>query len=105
MWDGKFDINYYTDYDAFLEHQSLKDLSYIIIREKIDPKIDASLNSDQAKTLENLHELGYIFGLEGSNRMITLKQKLINYIKKYSLDKLLLYLMVDDVLNTKIPDY
>lgn len=106
LTDSQFTCNYYSDYDKFLENQSLKELSFIIIRERSEPEEQADAqNSMIAKTKENRRELSELFGSAHVKKQQTLKERLISYIRKYSLEKLVLYLLVEDVLKFRIPDY
>ncbi|CAM6000019.1 unnamed protein product [Sphagnum balticum] len=45
-----------------------------------------------------------MFGVSDKKRKPTLRQRLIAYIRKYSLEKLLLYIVVEDVETMRVPD-
>lgn len=50
-------------------------------------------------------ELDNEFKSISSKKDSLLREKLISYIRKYSLERLVIYLLVENVLNFKLPEY
>ena len=101
-----FEANYYPDFQEFLEKQSLKELTHIVIREREqDNLLGRCGNSMEAKQLENIMELEFELGKVKERRHSSLRERLIGYVKKYSLERLEIYVLVGNTYEYKLPDY
>lgn len=57
------------------------------------------------KKIENFKEIEAELAQSARKKNVTVREKLIAYIQKYSLEKLVIYVLVKNVLNYQIPDY
>ena len=57
------------------------------------------------KKIENLKDIEAELSHSTRKKNVTVQERLIAYIQKYSLEKLVVYVLVRNVLNYMVPDY
>jgi hypothetical protein len=113
--DERFRYHYESSFAAFLKNQNVSDLSYVILRERNDDCLHLQKsefiqskikeNSLVAKAYNAYEELDKEFQGQRLRVRPLLREQLIAYVRKYRLEKIVIYLLVDQVLDFKIPDY